>query len=75
MGIFIDFSKAFDTIKHDILLEKLNHYGIRGIALELINSYLCNRKHYVYYDNQCYSDLSDKSVGVPQGSDLGPLFL
>ena len=74
MGIFIDFSKVFDTIKHDILLKKLNHYGIRGIALELINSYLCNRKQYVYYDNQCYLDLSDISVGVPQGSVLGPLF-
>ena len=74
MGIFIDFSKAFDIIKHDILFKKLNHYGIRGIALELINSYFCNRKQYVYYDNQCYSDLSKISVGVLQGSVLGPLF-
>ena len=73
MGIFIDFSKAFDTIQHTILLKKLEHYGIRGIALDLINDYLSNRKQYVYYDNHCYSTLSDVTVGVPQGSVLGPL--
>ena len=74
MGIFVDFSKAFDTIKHEILLSKLNHYGIRGIALELICDYLSNRKQFVFYDNDCYSILSDISIGVPQGSVLGPLF-
>ena len=74
MGIFIDFSKAFDTIKHEILLSKLSHYGIRGIALELICDYLTNRKQFVFYDNNCYSQLSDISIGVPQGSVLGPLF-
>ena len=73
MGIFIDFSKAFDTIQHTILLKKLEHYGVRGIALDLINNYLSNRKQYVYYDNHCYSTLSDVTVGVPQGSVLGPL--
>ena len=73
MGIFNDFSKAFDTIQHTILLKKLEHYGIRGIALDLINDYLSNRKQYVYYDNHCYSTLSDVTVGVPQGSVLGPL--
>ena len=52
MGIFIDFSKAFDTIKHSVLLDKLRHYGIRGTALKLITDYLTNRKQYVFYDNQ-----------------------
>ena len=75
MGIFIDFSKAFDTIQHTILLKRLEHYGIRGIVLDLIYNYLSNRKQYVYYDNHCdcYSTLSDVTVGVPQGSVLGPL--
>ena len=74
MGIFVDFSKAFDTIKHEIFLSKLNHYGIRGIALELICDYLLNRKQFVFYDNDCYSISPDISIGVPQGSVLGPLF-
>ena len=74
MGIFIDFSKAFDTIQHNILLDKLYHYGVRGIAHKLISSYLSNRKQFVYYDNECYSADDDISVGVPQGSVLGPLF-
>ena len=74
MGIFIDFSKAFDTIQHSILLKKLDHYGNRGIALDLIKDYLSNRKQYIFFDNQCSSSLMDITTGVPQGSVLGPLF-
>ena len=72
LGIFIDLSKAFDTISHDKLLHKLNNYGVRGNSLELIKSYLTNRLQYV-------SALGEKSnklpveFGVPQGSVLGPL--
>ena len=62
MDIFIDFSKAFDTIKHAILLSKLSHYGIRGITLHLICDYLTNRKQFVFYDNNCYSQLSNHVI-------------
>ena len=72
IGLFIDFSKAFDTIKHDILLNKLEHYGIRGPALDLLTDYLSNRFQYVTLDGVC-SDLLPMSIGVPQGSVLGPL--
>lgn len=72
IGIFLDFRKAFDSIKHNILLEKLQVYGIRGIALELMHSYLESR--FQYTSLKGYS--SEKSMikyGVPQGSILGPL--
>ena len=71
-GIFIDLSKAFDTVDHQILIHKLEHYGIRGNALELFKSYLNNRKQYVQIDN-CKSKTRPISCGVPQGSVLGPL--
>jgi hypothetical protein len=72
IGIFIDLQKAFDTIDHSILLEKLNHYGIRGPALKWLGSYLSNRNQYVLYNN-CKSNLIYIRYGVPQGSILGPI--
>ena len=70
--ILIDFRKAFDTVEHSILLDKLYHYGIRGNALQWFNSYLTNRYQYVKYNNTP-SDMKKITCGVPQGSILGPL--
>ncbi len=72
IGLFIDLSRAFDTISHKILINKLYKYGIRGIALEWIKDYLLNRKQYVVYHN-AKSNMSSVEIGVPQGSILGPL--
>ena len=62
VAVFIDLKKAFDTVDHTILLNKLEHYGIRGLAFSWIQSYLTNRTQYV-------------SCGVHQGSILGPIFI
>ena len=72
LSIFLDLTKAFDTLDHNILLNKLKHYGIRGEALTFFNNYLSNRKQFVEYDNISSSYLPI-STGVPQGSILGPL--
>ena len=71
-GVFLDFSKAFDTVNHDILIMKLEHYGIRGIAKDWLASYLSNRKQFVFFNNVS-SDQLTLSCGILQGSVLGPL--
>src|ERR1700690_2401056 len=72
VGIFIVLSKAFDTINHSILLDKLSYYSIRGIALDWFRSYLHSRQQYVFL-NGVSSALKHIDCGVPQGSILGPL--
>ena len=72
IGVFLDFSKAFDTVDHQILLNKLDHYGIRGCALSWFKSYLSRRLQYVTYNGSQSSQQMIK-CGVPQGSILGPL--
>ena len=71
-GIFIDLQKAFDTVDHQILLKKLEHYVIRGIANNWFRSYLTNRKQFVSI-NGFNSTSKFMKYGVPQGSVLGPL--
>ena len=71
--IFADFSKAFDTVDHATLLQKLEDYGIRGPVLAYLKSYLTNRKQYINANNSS-SEHMNISYGVPQGSVLGPLF-
>ena len=73
-GIFIDLKKAFDTVNHDILLRKLEHYGIRGTSLSWFSSYLKGCSQYVSCDNTT-SEIKPIVCGVPQGSVLGLLFL
>ena len=73
--ISLDFVKAFHTVNHNILLSKLEHYGIRGVCLNLFKNYLANRQQCTEI-NGTFSDIEVTKCGVPQGSILGPfLFL
>ena len=71
VGVFIDLKKAFDTVDHNILVKKLEHYGIRGLAKDWVCSYLESRRQYVCI-NESNSDCLDVKCGVPDGSILGP---
>ena len=72
INVYLDLSKAFDTLNHKILLEKLSHYGINDVALNMFHSYLSNRVQYVSYNDTNSHSLVLKTGG-PQGSILGPL--
>ena len=72
-GVFLDFSKAFDTLNHTILLKKKNEtYGIRGVPLQFFASCLTNRQQYVQMGNTVSSEQT-MTCGIPQGSSLGPV--
>ena len=72
VGIYLDLKKAFDTVDHKILVDKLFKYGIRGNIFNWFKSYLSNRKQYVNWQGS-NSEIETVSCGVPQGSILGPL--
>jgi len=72
IAVFLDFAKAFDTVSHGILVDKLEHVGIRGIALNWFRTYICSRKQYVGI-SESKSMMSIVDKGVPQGSVLGPI--
>ena len=70
--IFLDLKKAFDCVDHDVLVKKMYYYGIRGLALQLFQSYLTNRTQIRKVD-QTMSNTRTVKCGIPQGSNLGPL--
>ena len=72
LGIFIDLSKAFDTVNHNIFLEKLKAYGIQSENLKWFRSYLSNRNQFISY-NDFKTEMKIVKCGFPQGSILGPL--
>ena len=71
-SMYLDFRKAFDSINHSILLEKLHFYGVRGLAYKWFKSYLADRRQYVHINGTKFS-LRMLSHSIPQGSNLGPL--
>ena len=72
LGLFLDLAKAFDTVNHEILLNKMQKYGIRGVSLNWFKNYLSDRSQFV-----CYHNVNSKNRNiycvVPQGSILGPI--
>lgn len=81
-AIYMDMTKAFNYVNHELLLQKLECYGIRGVALDLFKTYLSNRQQYTLISKICHQTKQEKcykskyrlnSSGVPQGSILGPL--
>ena len=73
LGVFIDLSKAFDTVDHSILLKKLELYGVTDRNHSLFKNYLSRRKQYIQINNEEDTELETITCGVPQGSILGPL--
>ena len=73
-ALFVDLSKAFDCLQHDLLLAKLNAYGFDYKSLKLISSFLSNRKYRAKI-NSSFSKWKNLLIGIPQGSVLGPLLL
>ena len=72
IGVFLDLSKAFDTVNHDIILDKLSYYGINNETKDWFSSYLKNCKQYICVD-RVNSNFLPLEYGVPQGSVLGPI--
>ena len=70
--ILVDLQKAFDTLDHRVLLEKMKHFGLWASVIKWVESYLSNRKFLVCIDN-IFSEAGTLKYGVPQGSILGPL--
>ena len=72
VSVFFDLSKAFDTLNHAILMDKLKYYGLNETSLNWFRSYLHDRHQYTEYNGTC-SDVINLTTGGPQGSILGPL--
>ena len=72
-AVFLDLSAAFDLVDHSLLIQKLKMYGLSESALEWVTTYLDNRYQAVWLDH-VLSDFLETKIGVPQGSNLGPLF-